>query len=261
MHYCSALEALRDEGNTVIVVEHDPQVMRSADHLIDMGPGAGQNGGQVVAQGTPEEVAQADSLHRALAARRAAACNRAARREPQAWLTIHGARANNLKGERIDLPLGVLVGVCGVSGSGKSTLVVDTLGRALAPKKQTTSVAYEPVEPGEYDAIEGAPPRTLVVDQSRAGLSSPATFLDLARPLQAIYAASPEAQVRGLSEDRLAERCSACDGRGRLTLDMTFLPDVHVPCETCRGSGYTAEAWEVRLNGLALPEVFGSNDR
>jgi len=157
----------------------------------------------------------------------------------------------------VSVPLGVLAGVCGVSGSGKSTLVADTLGRALAPKKQTTSVAYEPVEPGEHDLIEGAPMRTLVVDQSRAGLTSPATFLDLARPLQAIYAASPEAQVRGLNEARLAARCSACDGRGRLTLDMTFLPDVHVTCETCRGSGFTAEAWDVRIHGIALPEVFG----
>jgi len=97
----------------------------------------------------------------------------------------------------------------------------------------------------------------LVVDQSRAGLSSPATFLDLVRPIQAVYAASLEAQERGLTEERLAERCSACDGRGRLTLDMAFLPDVHTICEICGGSGYTAEAWEVRLNGLALPEVFG----
>jgi excinuclease ABC subunit A len=95
------------------------------------------------------------------------------------------------------------------------------------------------------------------VDQSKVGLTSPATFLDLVRPLQSIYAASPEAQARELSQEKLAERCSVCDGRGRLTLDMTFLPDVHIPCETCRGTGYTAEAWEVRLNGLALPEVFG----
>ncbi len=251
-----ALETLRDEGNTVIVVEHDPQVMRRADCLIDMGPGAGQNGGRIVAQGTPEAVAQGGSLtgRWLRGERRIDARNR---RQPLGWMTLHGARANNLKGEKVAIPLGVLAGVCGVSGSGKSTLVADTLGRALAPKKQTTSVAHEPVEPGEYEAIEGAPPRTLVVDQSKAGLSSPATFLDLARPIQAIYAASPEAQARGLNEVKLAERCSVCDGRGRLTLDMTFLPDVHVTCETCRGSGYTAEAWEVRLNGLALPEVFG----
>lgn len=252
----SALEILREAGNTVVVVEHDLQVMRRADYLIDMGPGAGQNGGQVVAKGTPQDVARGGSITGSwLRGERRSQMR--SRREPQGWLTVHGARANNLKGETVKFPLGVLVGVCGVSGSGKSTLVADTLGRALAPKKQTTSVAYEPVQPGEYTAIEGAPRRTLVVDQSRAGLSSPATFLDLVRPLQAIYAASPEAQLRGLSEARLAERCSACDGRGRLTLDMAFLPDVHVTCETCRGSGYTAEAWEVRLNGLALPEVFG----
>lgn len=251
----SALKALRDVGNTVIVVEHDLQVMRSADHLIDMGPGAGQNGGQIVAVGTPEQVSRGDTFTgRWLRGERR--MQPRSQREPHACLTIHGAHSNNLKGERIDIPLGILVGVCGVSGSGKSTLVADTLGRALAPKKQTTSVAYEPVDPGEYDSIEGAPPRTLVVDQSRAGLSSPATFLDLARPIQSIYAASPEAQLRGLNEVRLAERCSVCDGRGRLTLDMTFLPDVHITCETCRGTGYTAEAWEVHLNDLALPEVF-----
>lgn len=251
-----ALETLRAAGNTVIVVEHDPQVMRRADHLIDMGPGVGQNGGRVVAQGTPGEVAKSDGYTgRWLRGERPMQTHQ--RREPRGWLKVIGARANNLKGETIELPLGVLVGVCGVSGSGKSTLVVDTLGRALAPKKQTTSVAYEPNQPGEHTAIEGRPPRTLVVDQSRAGLSSPAVFLDLVRPLQAVYAASPEAQARGLSEARLAERCSVCAGRGQLTLDMIFLPDVHIPCETCRGSGYTAEAWEVRLKGLALPEVFG----
>ena len=251
-----ALKGLRDMGNTVIVVEHDPQVILSADNLIDMGPGAGQNGGQIVAQGSPEEVARADSATgRWLRGERRMHTRQ--RRVPQGWLTLRGARANNLKGDIVEFPLRVLVGVCGVSGSGKSTLVADTLGRALAPKKQTTSVAYEPIQPGEYTAIEGAPPRTIVVDQSRAGLSSPAAFLDLIRPIQALYAASPEAQVRGLSEARLAERCSACDGRGRLTLDMVFLPDVHETCETCRGSGYTPEAWEVRLNGLALPDVFG----
>lgn len=251
-----ALAALREAGNTVIVVEHDPQVMRRADHLIDMGSEAGQYGGKVFAQGTLEDIRRSDG-YTGWWLRGKRRMPRQSRREPQGWMKIHGACANNLKGETVALPLGVLAGVCGVSGSGKSTLVVDTLGRALAPRKQTTSVAYEPVQPGEHTAIDGAPMRTIVVDQSRAGLISPATFLDLIRPLQVIYAASPEAQARGLSQERLAERCSVCDGRGRLTLDMAFLPDVYIPCETCRGSGYTAEAWEVRLNGLALPEVFG----
>lgn len=153
-----ALLSLRDEGNTVIVVEHDPQVMRRADWLVDVGPGAGQAGGQIVAQGAPAQVAQ-----QAGSATLTAAWLRGdsrpqlhlPRRQPQDWLVIHGARANNLQDQTVRFPLGVLAGVCGVSGSGKSSLVIDTLGRALAPRKQTTSVAYEPVEPSEHERIEG----------------------------------------------------------------------------------------------------------
>ena len=187
-----ALDGLRREGNTVIVVEHDPQVMRAADWVIDMGPGAGRLGGRVVAQGTPAEVTQADTLTGKWlrAPLSPPGSSRPAQRTPQGWMTITGARANNLKGETVRFPLGVLAGVCGVSGSGKSTLVIDTLGRALAPKKQTTSVAYEPIDPGEHDAIEGAPGRVLLVDQSRAGVSSPAGFLGLVQPLQSLYADS-----------------------------------------------------------------------
>jgi excinuclease ABC subunit A len=250
-----ALKVLRDEGNTVVVVEHDPQVMRAADYLIDMGPEAGQNGGRIVARGTPEKVAQAKT-HTGRWLRGECELELRKRRQPRSWFTVRGARANNLKGERVDIPLGVLAGVCGVSGSGKSTLVADTIGRALAPRKLKTSVAYEPMDPGEYDSINGAPSRTVLVDQSKAGLRSPATFLDLVQPLQALYAASPDALALGLGEEQFAARCSACGGGGILSLDMTFLPDVHMPCETCRGTGYIAEAWEVRLKGLALPEVF-----
>jgi excinuclease ABC subunit A len=172
-------------------------------------------------------------------------------------MTIRGAQANNLKGDLVALPLGALVGVCGVSGSGKSTLMIDTLGRALAPKKQTTSVAYVPVDPGEHDAIEGAPARVVLVDQSKAGVHSPAGFLGLTPILQALFAASEDAQALGIGEAQLAARCSVCGGSGVLTLDMAFLPDVHVLCETCRGSGLLPEAWEVRLHGVALPEVYG----
>jgi excinuclease ABC subunit A len=251
-----ALAALRDEGNTVIVVEHDPLVMRAADHLVDCGPGAGLRGGRIVAQGTPAAVARADTLtgrwlrgERRLRPR--------PRRLPQAWLTIRGARANNLKGETVALPLGALVGVCGVSGSGKSTLIMDTLGRALAPQRQTTSVARAPVDPGAHDAIEGAPSRVVLVDQSRAGVHSPAAFLGLAAPLRALFALSQSAQALGLGEAQLAAGCSACGGSGVLTLDMAFLPDVHVPCETCRGTGQRPEAWQVQLRGVALPDLFG----
>jgi excinuclease ABC subunit A len=134
--------------------------------------------------------------------------------------------------------------------------VVDTLGRALAPRKQTTSVAYEPVAPGAHDAIEGAPGRTLVVDQARMGVSSPADFLGLTRPLRSLYAASEDAQALGLDKAQLSHRCSACKGRGSVTVDMHFLPSISTPCELCRGTGLLPEAWEVRLNGLALPDLY-----
>jgi excinuclease ABC subunit A len=155
----------------------------------------------------------------------------------------------------VRLPLGVLVGVCGVSGSGKSTLLIDTIGRTLAPKKQTTSVAYEPVAPGAHDAIEGAPGRALVVDQARAGVVSPAAFLDLERPLRALYAASADARSLGLDEKAFGRDCSACGGQGTIRTDMGFLPAIHTPCEVCRGTGYPAEAWEVRVHGISLPEA------
>jgi excinuclease ABC subunit A len=151
--------------------------------------------------------------------------------------------------------LGVLMGVCGVSGSGKSTLIVDTLARALAPQKQTTSVAREPVEPGAHDCIDGAPRRTVVVDQARAGVHSPAAFLGLDPKLRQLYSESAGARALGLGEEAFGHRCSACNGRGFVTLDMSFLPAVHVPCEVCRGSGCLPEAWEVQLRGLSLPEL------
>ena len=148
-----ALSELRDEGNTVIVVEHDLELIRAADYLIDLGPGAGAAGGEIVAQGPPELVARSDTVTaRWLCGERKPAFR--PRREPRGWMAIRGARANNLLNVDVRLPLGTLTGLCGVSGSGKSTLLIDTLGRALAPKKYTTSVAYEPIEPGDHEAIE-----------------------------------------------------------------------------------------------------------
>jgi excinuclease ABC subunit A len=149
------------------------------------------------------------------------------------------------------------VGVCGVSGSGKSTLIMDTLGRALVPKKYTTSVASEPVDPGEHEAIEGAPERALLIDQTRAGVTSPVDFLGLKDGLIHLYAKSADAQSLGLDSATLSRRCSACGGSGVQRIDMGFLPDVHETCETCRGSGFLPEAWQVRLKGIALPELFG----
>ena len=252
----TALIELRDEGNTVIVVEHDPVLIRAADHLIDLGPGAGVAGGKVVAQGTPELVATTQTLTGIWLRGERTSGTKRTRRESRGWMMIRGARSNNLRGDDAHLPLGMLVGVCGVSGSGKSTLLIDTLGRALAPKKQTTSVAYEPIDPGDHDAIEGAPPRTVLVDQARKGVISPANYLNLVRPLRALYAASDDAQALGMDEKQLGRRCSACGGRGTIRTDMGFLPDTHTECETCQGTGHLPEAWEIRLYGVALPEVY-----
>ncbi|MDO8055375.1 MAG: ATP-binding cassette domain-containing protein, partial [Candidatus Hermodarchaeota archaeon] len=261
-----ALQELRDEGNTVIVVEHDLLLIRAADYVIDLGPGAGASGGDIVAQGKPYEIIKADTVTgkwlqddtlRIPTNRRSLQDwvwpNQP--RRPQGWMEIKGARAHNLCGENVQLPLGTFVGVCGVSGSGKSTLLIDTLGRALVRKLHTSSFAREPLEPGEHDSIENAPTRAFIVDQSRRGIRSPAIFLGLVKPLQKIYADSDDAQALGLDEQALSKRCSACKGRGLIRIDMGFLPDEYVECETCKRTGYRPEAWDVRFQDVALPEI------
>src|SRR5205823_449131 len=162
------------DGNTVVVAEHDPAILARADEVVVIGPGAGREGGRVVAQAPPAELRRSPQ---AWALGRGKAAGHRPRRHPRGWLEIRGARENNLAGEDVALPLGVLAGLCGVSGSGKSTLAVDTLGRALAPPRLTTSVAYERLEPGRHDGIDGAPARTLVVDQAAQGVTSPGAHL------------------------------------------------------------------------------------
>lgn len=253
----TALLELRNEGNTVIVVEHDPVVIQAADWLVDMGPGAGTAGGHVVAMGKPKQVLESNTLTaKWLRHERRISFDRE-RPKPvfpfRKWLVIKGARGHNLKGETIKIPLGGLVGVCGVSGSGKSTLFIDTVGRVLAPKKITTSVAYEPMDPGEYQSIEGSPPNTILLDQARKGINSPGQFLGLFKPLLSLYAENADAKALGLDEKELAKPCSVCEGRGSVRTRMGFLPDIYTPCETCRGTGRRPEAWEVQLKGVALP--------
>ncbi len=248
------LKELRDEENTVIVVEHDPVIIRAADYIVDMGPGAGVRGGRIVAEGTFEEVVTSDSLTgKWLRGERRMKVN--LRRPAQGWMTIRGAKENNLKGEDISIPLGILVGVCGVSGSGKSTLIVDTLGRALAPTKQTTSVAYEPVAPGAHETIENAPGRVVLVDQTRKGITNPGSYLRLVQPLQRIYAESEDAKALGISAEQLSHQCSVCRGSGFIRIDMGFLPAVDTFCDACEGTGYPPEAWEVKVKGASLPQV------
>ncbi|MBN2381828.1 ATP-binding cassette domain-containing protein [bacterium] len=252
----SSLKELRDEGNTVIMVEHDLQSIRAADHIIDFGPGAGQEGGTIVAQGPKESVQQSSSLTGQWLRGERTIALPTNRRKPMSWLTIRGAQANNLKGQTISVPLGVLVGICGVSGSGKSTLCIDTIGRALAPKTHTTSVAHEPIEPGKHDSIEGAPSKTIMVDQARASIVNPANFLGLTKRIHSLYAQCVVAQLLEISEKDLTGPCSVCKGRGVLRHDMGFLPAMHDVCETCQGSGYCPEAWQIEIQGVALPQAF-----
>jgi excinuclease ABC subunit A len=250
-----AVEELRDAGNTVVAVEHDAVLLARADHIVEIGPGAGARGGRLVYQG-PREGIISGATADALAGRIEVGAGRS-RRRPSGWMEVRGAREHNLSIERVRLPLGVLVGVCGVSGSGKSTLVVDTLGLALAPPRLTTSVAMERYRPGRYDAIEGAPPRTVSVDQSRAGITSPGHFLGVIPALRRAFAASDEALAAGLGEADFSARCDACSG-GQVVESMGFLPAVTHPCDVCEGSGYRAEVRAVSARGRTLPEFEAS---
>jgi excinuclease ABC subunit A len=260
MHPCElealrdALLEMRDQGNSVIMVEHDPLLISAADHVIDMGPGAGELGGEIVAQGSPMEIiAAGTTTGKWLEKNRSFRIGN--RRPPQEWMTVHGARGNNLRGEDIAIPLGVFSGICGVSGSGKSTLLLDTVGRALVKKTHTSSFSREPLRPGDHDGIENHPKRTLLVDQARVGISSPAKYLGFEPLLLKIFANSDDALALGLSEANLKAQCSACRGQGRIRIEMGFLPDEWVECETCLGSGCRREAWEVRIGNVALPQV------
>lgn len=248
-----ALSELRDEGNTVILVEHDMEIIEKADHIIDMGPGAGRHGGSVVAEGEPSLIGETDSI-----TARWMGEDRVEERSPrkaEEWITITGATENNLVGDPVRIPLKVLTGVCGVSGSGKSTLIIDTLARALSPRKQTTSVAYAPVDPGAHESIDNAPKNTLILDQTRRGITSPGRFLGIDKVLGRIFAATSDAIARGLDAKALTKRCSVCRGSGTVRTEMEFLPDIFTECETCRGTGYSPEAWNIRLKGYSLPEL------
>ena len=145
--------------------------------------------------------------------------------------------------------------MCGVSGSGKSTLIIDTLGRALNPKKQTTSVAYEPLDPGAHESIENTPKSTLIIDQTKRGIQSPARFLGIDKTLGKVYSETSEAVAKGLDAKGITKKCTVCRGSGTVRTEMEFLPDIHTECETCRGTGYSPEAWDIRLNGYSLPEL------
>src|SRR5689334_245236 len=255
------LERLRDLGNTVIVVEHDEQMMRSADWLVDMGPGAGVHGGRVVAEGTADEVARNKKsvTGQFLAGTREIAVPER-RVEENGWFTILGAAENNLKGIDVEFPIGKFVAVTGVSGSGKSTLVNEIVYKALANRLHRMRT-----KPGAHSGVDGieAFDKVIEIDQrpiGRTPRSNPATSTDLFTHIRELYSLTPDAKVRGYKPGRFSfnvkgGRCETCKGDGQIKIEMHFLPDVYVPCETCKGKRYNRETLEVRFKGKTIADV------
>ena len=257
------LKRLRDLGNSVIVVEHDEEAIHAADHVVDMGPGAGLHGGEIVAQGTPTEIARnpASLTGQYLSRRRSIPLPaRRVRRDPARSVRVTGARGNNLRDVTAEIPVGLLVCVTGVSGSGKSTLINDTLYAAVARHLHGASA-----EPAAHDAVEGLDffDKVINVDQSPIGRtprSNPATYTGLFTPIRDLFAGTPESRARGYGPGRFSfnvkgGRCEACQGDGVTKVEMHFLPDVYVTCDACHGRRYNRETLDIRYRGRNVCEV------
>jgi excinuclease ABC subunit A len=255
------LDRLRDLGNTVIVVEHDEGTMRAADHLVDLGPGAGEHGGYVIAAGTPDEVAKdpASLTGQYLSGVRMIEVP-AERREPRGALLVRGAREHNLKGIDVTIPLGVFCCVTGVSGSGKSTLVNETLHHSVANRLHQAKL-----RPGAHDGVDGLSQidKIINIDQSPIGRtprSNPATYTGVFDHIRQLFTQTQESRARGYKPGRFSfnvkgGRCEVCRGDGQIKIEMHFLPDVYVPCEQCHGKRYNRETLEVRFKGKSIADV------
>ena len=259
----TTLGRLRDLGNTVVVVEHDEETIRTADYVIDLGPGAGDLGGEVIFQGTPADLignGHGSLTGAYLGGKRAIETPVTRRKEPKGEIVIKGARANNLKGLEVKIPLGRLVAVTGVSGSGKSTLVNDILYKALAREFYRAAD-----EPGAHDTIEGIAliDKVIEIDQSPIGRtprSNPATYTSLFTFIRELFAMVPEARTRGFKPGRFSfnvkgGRCEACQGDGVIAIEMHFLPNVYVTCELCKGRRYNRETLEIKYRGKSIADV------
>ena len=255
------LKHLRDIGNTVIVVEHDEDTMLAADQIVDIGPGAGEHGGQLIAQGTAQEImACPESITGAYLSGRRSIPVPLHRKTPAGWLTVRGARANNLKNIDVNIPLGVMAVVTGVSGSGKSSLVNEIIYKTL---QRDLNRAH--TRPGACDGIDGLEQldKVIAIDQSPIGRtprSNPATYTGLFDMIRKVFAATPEAKARGYKENRFSfnvrgGRCEACSGDGILRIEMHFLADIYVPCEVCKGKRYNRETLEVLYKGKSIADV------
>jgi excinuclease ABC subunit A len=256
------LKHLRDLGNTVIVVEHDEETIRTADYLLDIGPGAGIHGGEVVASGTPAEVEKNKNsvTGQYLIGTKKIAVPKKRRKGNGNFLVIKGARENNLRNIDVEIPLGELVIVSGVSGSGKSSLINDILAKELSARLHRANTV-----PGKHDDIKGIEhlDKAIIIDQSPIGRtprSNPATYTGLFTPIRELFASTPEAKLRGYSPGRFSfnvkgGRCENCAGDGIIKIEMHFLPDVYVPCEVCHGKRYNREALEIHYKGKTISDV------
>lgn len=258
----ATLKSLRDLGNTVLVVEHDEETIMAADWIVDLGPGAGEHGGRLIAEGTVDQIlASPESLTGAyLSGRMQVPMPESRRKGNGKWLHIHGARANNLKNLDVNIPLGRFVCITGVSGSGKSTLMVDILYNELAHKLNGAHT-----QGGEHDQIEGIEylDKIINIDQSPIGRtprSNPGTYTGLFDEIRQLFAELPESKMRGYKPGRFSfnvhgGRCEACQGQGQLKIEMQFLPDVYVPCDVCHGARFNRETLQVHFKGLTIAEV------
>jgi excinuclease ABC subunit A len=256
------LKELRDLGNSVIVVEHDSETILSSDWVLDLGPGAGEHGGEVIAEGPVDMIlAHPDSLTGAyLSGRLQVDIPRQRRTGNGRKLTILGARENNLKNLKVDIPLGKFVCITGVSGSGKSTLMIEILYKALAARLQGAHT-----QPGEYERIDGIEyvDKVINIDQSPIGRtprSNPGTYTGLFDQIRTRFAELPESKIRGYKPGRFSfnvhgGRCEACQGQGQLRIEMQFLPDVYVPCDVCHGARFNRETLQVRFKNLSIADV------
>ena len=257
----SALKNLKDLGNSLIVVEHDEDTMRAADFIVDIGPGAGEHGGEVIVTGTAEEIMRnPDSITGAYLSGRIKIPVPSERKQPTGWLTVKGARENNLKNIEVEIPLGIMTCITGVSGSGKSSLTNEILYKTMAKKLNRARCV-----PGKHDDILGLEQldKVIDIDQSPIGRtprSNPATYTGVFDMIRDLFAATPDAKAKGYKKGRFSfnvkgGRCEACAGDGILKIEMHFLPDVYVPCEVCQGKRYNRETLDVKYKGKSIYDV------